>query len=75
MRPRALTVLVLLLAAPLAAAHTAQPSAMKPEATSLLGKPLYPIQLAPEAKKTAEANLLKAREDYAKAPESADAII
>jgi len=75
MRPRALTVLVLLLAAPLAVAHAAQPSALKPEATSLLGKPLYPIQLAPEAKKTAEANLQKAREDFAKAPDSADAII
>jgi len=75
MRPRALTVLVLLLAASLAVAYAAQPSATKPEATSLLGKPLYPIQLAPEAKTTAEANLQKAREDFAKAPDSADAII
>jgi len=74
MRARVLFVLALLIVAPLAAA-AAQPAAGKPEATSLLGKPLYPIQLAPEAKKTAEANLQKAREDYAKAPDSADAII
>ncbi len=74
MRARVLSVLALLIIAPLADAAT-QPAAGKPEATSLLGKPLYPIQLAPEAKKTADANLLKAREDYAKAPGSADAII
>ncbi len=78
MRLRVLIVLVLFVAAPLialAADEAIQPAAAKPEAMSLLGKPLYPIQLAPEAKKTAEANLQKAREDYAKAPESADAII
>jgi tetratricopeptide (TPR) repeat protein len=78
MRLRALTVLVLFVAAPLvafAADEGVQASAAKPEATSLLGKPLYPIQLAPEAKKTAEENLKKAREDCAKSPDNADAII
>jgi tetratricopeptide (TPR) repeat protein len=75
MRLRALTVLVLFLATPLAVAQAGQPSAAKPEATSLLGKPLYAIQLAPDAKKTAEANLQKAREDIAKSPDSADAIV
>jgi tetratricopeptide (TPR) repeat protein len=78
MRLRALTVLVLFLAAPrpLVADEAVQAASVaRPEATSLLGKPLFPIQLSPEAKKTAEANLQKAREDYATAPESADAIV
>jgi tetratricopeptide (TPR) repeat protein len=75
MRLRALTVFVLCFAAPLAVAQAAQPSAAKPEATSLLGTPLYAIQLAPEAKKTAEANLQAARAEFAKSPDSADAII
>ncbi len=47
----------------------------KPEATSLLGKPLYAIELAPDAKKTAEASLQAAREALAKAPGSADAML
>jgi len=47
----------------------------KQAATSLLGKPLYAMELAPEAKETAEANLRAAREDAAKAPDSADAIL
>ncbi|MGE5360042.1 MAG: tetratricopeptide repeat protein [Bacteroidales bacterium] len=51
------------------------PDARKPEAISLLGKPLYAIDLAPEAKKTAEASLQQAREDAAKSPESADALL
>jgi tetratricopeptide (TPR) repeat protein len=87
MRARVLTVLVLFLVAspvtiatgsprPLGAGQAAQAANTgKPEAMSLLGKPLYPIQLAPDAKKTAEDNLQKAREDYAKSPDSADAII
>jgi len=78
MRVRTLTVLALIVAAPLAAvasAQAAQPAASKPETTSLLGKPLYAVQPAPEAKQTAEDNLKKAREDYAKSPDSADAII
>ncbi len=52
----------------------AQPTA-RPEATSLLGRPLYPIELAPEAKKIAEANLQAAREALAKSPGSADAVL
>jgi tetratricopeptide (TPR) repeat protein len=78
MRLRLLVVLALFVAAPftaLAADEAIQPAAAKPEATSLLGKPLFPIQLAPEAKKTAEANLQKAREDFAKSPDSADTIV
>jgi tetratricopeptide (TPR) repeat protein len=86
MRTRVLTALALLLAAPLvvlaaeapralAAGTAVQPAAAKPEAMSLLGKPLYAIQLAPEAKKTAEANLQRAREEFAKSPDSADAIV
>jgi len=47
----------------------------KPEATSLLGAPLYPIQLAPDAKKSAEANVQQARDEFIKAPDSADAIL
>ncbi len=75
---RALIVVILFVAAQvagLAADQATQPAAATPEATSLLGKPLYAIQLAPEAKKTAEDNLKKAREDFAKSPDSADAII
>jgi len=75
---RALIVVILFVAAPvagLAADQATQPAAGRPEATSLLGKPLYAIQLAPEAKKTAEDNLKKAREDFAKSPDSADAIV
>jgi len=78
MRVRTLTVLALIVAAPLAAvasAQAAQPAASKPETTSLLGKPLYAVQPAAEAKKTAEDNLKKAREDYATSRDSADAII
>jgi tetratricopeptide (TPR) repeat protein len=47
----------------------------KPETTSLLGVPLYPVELVPAAKKVAEENLEKARQEYAKAPDSADAIV
>lgn len=47
----------------------------KPETMSLLGVPLYVVELAPAAKKVAEENLEKARQAYAKAPDSADAIV
>ena len=50
-------------------------AAAKPETTSLLGVPLYPVQLAPEARAAAEASLQKAREELAKAPRDADAIL
>lgn len=51
------------------------PQGGKPEATSLLGKPLYSAQPSPEAMKTLEANLAAAKAAYEKAPEDADAII
>ncbi len=50
-------------------------AAAKPETTSLLGVPLYAVQLAPEARAAAEASLQKAREDLAKAPRDAGAIL
>jgi len=46
-----------------------------PEATSLLGKPLYAIELGAEAKKAAEADVLVAREAAARQPDSADMLI
>ncbi len=50
-------------------------TAARPETTSLLGVPLYPIQLAPEAKQAADERIRLAREALAKAPGSADAIL
>jgi tetratricopeptide (TPR) repeat protein len=47
----------------------------KPEAVSVTGKPLYPIELSAEARKTLEANLAEAEAAYAKDPKSEDAII
>jgi tetratricopeptide (TPR) repeat protein len=69
------SVVTLVVAVPLAGAQAAQPAAAKPQTTSLLGKPLYRVPPAPEATKTTEDNLQKAREDVAKSPDSADAII
>lgn len=46
-----------------------------PEATSLLGRPLYTVELAPAAKKAAEENLAKARDEFIRTPDNADAII
>jgi tetratricopeptide (TPR) repeat protein len=63
------------LSAPFHQAGTTQAAAAKPEATSLLGRPLYPIALAPDAKQAAEASLLGAREALGKAPDSADAML
>ena len=51
------------------------PQSGKPEATSLLGKPLYSAPLSAEALKTLEANLASARAAYDKAPDDADATI
>ncbi len=45
------------------------------EATSLLGAPLYPVELAPAAAKAAADNLEQARETFSKTPDAADAII
>ena len=52
-----------------------QPGAARPETTSLLGRPLYPVQSAPEAQQAVEATVQSAREALAKAPDSADAIL
>lgn len=70
-------VFLALVAAPLAApfASAAQAPAGKPETTSLLGKPLYAIELAADAKKAADSRIAAAREAYAKAPDSAEATL
>jgi dipeptidyl aminopeptidase/acylaminoacyl peptidase len=47
----------------------------QPEATSLVGAPLYAPELSPETRRTLEANLAQAMADFAKDPDSADAII
>jgi tetratricopeptide (TPR) repeat protein len=70
--PTLVAVAVVLAAASPAAA---QGGAAKPEATSLLGKPLYQIELTPEAKKAADESLASARESLAKAPDSPDTIL
>jgi tetratricopeptide (TPR) repeat protein len=80
-RERALVALVLFVAAvgslagsppaPSGQAGTRQAGAAMPEATSLLGKPLYAIEMTPEAK----AALQSAREAVSKAPDNADAIL
>ena len=45
------------------------------EATSLLGRPLLAPELTPEAQKAADENLAKAREEFVKSPDGAEAII
>ena len=46
-----------------------------PEATSLLGRPLYAPEMTPDARAAAEAALGKAQADFVKSPDSADAVI
>ena len=46
-----------------------------PEATSVTGKPLYPIELPAEARSALEANLAAAEAEHAKNPTSEEAII
>jgi len=46
-----------------------------PEATSLLGRPLYASEIPHEARSRLEENFVKAKADYQKNPESADALI
>ena len=58
-----------------AARAGASGAAAKPEATSLLGVPLFAPELNPERQKALEANLAKATADYVKDPDSADAAI
>jgi tetratricopeptide (TPR) repeat protein len=50
-------------------------SAAQPEATSLLGRPLYAIELAPEAKQAVEARVAAAREALSRTPDNPDAIL
>ena len=47
----------------------------RPEATSLLGKPLHAANIPPETRTRLEANLATARADFEKDPGSADAAI
>jgi len=77
MHRRSLAVAVILTACSMAVGARGQqpPPGAKPEAMSLLGKPLYQIALAPDAKTSAEAALAQAREAVAKAPGSADAAL
>jgi tetratricopeptide (TPR) repeat protein len=74
-RGAAVTVLVALALAgslPFAAAGR---QAGNPEATSLLGKPLYAAPIAPETRKALEDNLAKAEIVYGRNPDDADATI
>ena len=50
-------------------------STAQPEATSLLGRPLYAIELAPEAKQAVEARVVAAREALSRTPDNPDAIL
>jgi tetratricopeptide (TPR) repeat protein len=52
-----------------------QAPAVRPEATSLLGKPLTPSPPSPEARKALEENLVKAAEAHRANPPDADALI
>jgi tetratricopeptide (TPR) repeat protein len=47
----------------------------EPEATSLLGKPLFAPELSAETKAEYEKNLETAKKDYEQSPDSADALI
>ena len=53
----------------------ASTQAGKPEATSLLGKPLHPAPMSAEARKTLDANLKAAEVEYGKNPDDPDATI
>ena len=53
----------------------ASSQAPKPEATSLLGKPLHPAPISADARKTLEANLKAAEVEYGKNPDDPDATI
>jgi tetratricopeptide (TPR) repeat protein len=65
---------VALAVAAIALTGAAQPAGA-PEATSLLGRPLYPAPIAPEARKSLEENLAKAEVAYGRNPDDADATI
>ena len=70
---RALVALSLIASVTLTSVSTEQAPTTKPEATSLAGKPLYPIDLAERAK--LEADLAQAEADLAARPTDAEAII
>jgi tetratricopeptide (TPR) repeat protein len=55
--------------------HSAVAAQQKPEATSLLGRPLVPPAPSEQARPTLEANLAKAQEAHKANPGDADAII
>ena len=67
------TCLVVLGAAVLLAGSVSQ--AVRPEATSLLGKPLFPAPIAADARKTLEENLKNAEIVYGRNPDDPDATI
>jgi len=54
---------------------TVQPQPPRPEATSLLGKPLVPAPIAADTRRTLEENLKKAEIEYGKNPDDPDATI
>ena len=58
-----------------AAREGSGPDGGKPEATSLLGVPLFAPALAPERQKALEADLAKATAELVKDPKSADAAV
>jgi tetratricopeptide (TPR) repeat protein len=57
-----------------AAGGASQPPA-KPEATSLLGRPLHPAPIPPETRRTLEENLKSAQVAYGRNPDDPDATI
>ena len=65
----------LLIAVSVGAGAGAAYAQARPEATSLFGKPLYPMELSAETRKPLEANLAEAQAEYARNPKSEDAII
>ena len=59
----------------LALAASAIQAPARPEATSLLGKPLVPAPISAEARKALEENFKKAEIEYGKNPDDPDATI
>jgi tetratricopeptide (TPR) repeat protein len=72
MAPRAIRVLV---GALFLTASTGSAQSPAPEATSLFGRPLVPMELAADQRKQLEANLAEAEARLAKNPESEEAIV